>query len=159
MSRKWYFWMVFGTFHSLGRSVWANSFFIGIFLLLGFNRSHLVLRQFWFLTLQWPNKIFQPLFHQSKFSLWPKWVFPFVPGEPWQSDPGKAEDYNFNFPSIVLALRIWKELLQGGVKLKVAMRLLCGFATASSDVAGTRGKQAMTDAICQFHHCFLSSIV
>ena len=61
--------------------VWANSFSIGfVFLcilsLIGFNRSHLGLRQLWFLTLQWSIQNFQSFFYQTTFSLWPKWNFP-----------------------------------------------------------------------------------
>ena len=53
--------MVFGTFLLLGKSDWANSFFHWscIFLLIGFDRSHLILQQLWFFTLQWENPFFQ----------------------------------------------------------------------------------------------------
>ena len=64
------------TFCSYGIFGWHLGLFHWscIFLLIGFNRSHLGLRQFWFFTLQWGNQNFQTLFHQSKFSLWLKWI-------------------------------------------------------------------------------------
>ena len=71
-----------------------------IFLLIGFKRAHLVLRQFWFLTLQWANKNFQTLFHQSKFSLWPKWIFPLVLS--WQNQRKNTSPFEFYFQPYLL---------------------------------------------------------